>query len=147
MAPSNHSLAVHWLKKHTGPSGPERTEGGEWHHVQRTTAAATGPGMPPLLWRYRPDRVVRSGRLLDDALNVDVHEHYARSCGVWHETVGAHVQRLRQRVAGCATPSGGNPSSWPFFGCHPSRGYSHPLWPPPREVGAAANYSCGTRQK
>jgi hypothetical protein len=126
--PSNQSLAVHWLKRHTGPSGPMRTEGGEWSHVVRATAAAKGPGFPPLLWRYRPEQVLRSGRLLDEALNVDAHEFYARACGVWHEPVATHVQRLRRRVDGCG--SGGNPASWPFFGCHPSRGYAHPLWPP-----------------
>ena len=126
VAPSNHSIAVHWLKKHTGPSGPQRTEGGEWEHVQRATAGATGPGVPPLLWRYQPDQVLRSGRLLDDALNVDVHEYYARSCGVWHEPVNAHVARLRTRVAHC--DAGGSPASWPFFGCHPTRGYPYPVW-------------------
>ena len=125
--PSNHSLAVHYLKKHTGPSGPSHTEGGEWAHVHRVTATATSPGFPPLLWRYKPGQVLRSGRLLDEPLNVDVHEHYARSCGIWHEPVSTHVQRLRQRVADCG--SGGNPDSWPFFGCHPSRGYAHPTWP------------------
>ena len=25
--------------------------------------------------------------------------------------------------------SRGNPDSWPFYGCHPSRGYRHPVWP------------------
>ena len=124
VAPSNQSIAVHWLKKHSGPSGPTRTEGGEWEHARRATAAATGPGVPPLLWRYRPDQVLRSGRLLDSAINVDDHEHYARSCGVWHEPVGAHVLRLRSRVA--HNNPGGNPASWPFFGCHPSRGYDPP---------------------
>lgn len=128
VAPSNQSIAVHWLKRHTGPSGPTRTEGGEWAHVRDALASATGPGFPPLLWRYRPDQVLRSNQLLDEALNVNVHEYYARSCGVWHEPVAAHVQRLRQRVQRCA--SGGNPSSWPFYGCHPSRGYAHPIWPP-----------------
>ena len=129
VAPSNQSIAVHWLKKHTGPSGPTRSEGGEWAHAHRATSAARGPGVPPLLWRYRPDQVLRSGRLLDDALNVDVHEYYAQSCGVWHEPVAAHVQRLRRRTASCSL--GGNPDSWPFYGCHPARGYPHPLWPPP----------------
>jgi hypothetical protein len=126
--PSNQSIAVHWLKRHTGPSGPNRTEGGEWAHVLRAAAAATNPGFPPLLWRYRPDQVLRSGRLLDDALNEDVHEFYARSCAVWHEPVAAHVTRLRTRIAKCRRS--GNPSSWPFYGCHPSRGYPYPIWPP-----------------
>ena len=127
VAPSNNSIAVHWLKRHTGPSGPTRTEGGEWSHVRDALESSTGPGFPPLLWRYRPDQVLRSWRLLDEALNVDVHAFYARACGVWHETVKAHSQRLRRRVARCA--AGGSPDSWPFYGCHPSRGYRHPIWP------------------
>jgi len=139
VAPSNHSIAVHWLKKHTGPSGPTRTEGGEWDHAVRAAAGANGPGFPPLLWRYRPDRVLRSGRLLDEALNARVHEYYARACGVWHVPVMTHVNTLRARLANCG--QGGNPLSWPFYGCHPSRGYLHPIWPPRPGVMEASDAS------
>ena len=34
VAPSNESIAVHYLKRHTGPSGPGLTEGGEWAHAE-----------------------------------------------------------------------------------------------------------------
>ena len=159
VAPSNASVAVHWLKRHTGPSGPDGVEGGEWSHTHRAASAARGAGFPPLLWRYRPDQVLRSDRVLDEALNVPVHAWYAARCGVWHETLGAHVARLRTRLAqqggghglndsATSEPSeprrrgggamrrrreGGDPSSWPFYGCHPSRGYAHPWWPPEAE--------------
>ena len=140
--PSNASIAVHWLKRHQGPSGPTQTESGEWDHVHKTLSAASGPGFPPLLYRYEPRNVLRNNRLLEEPLNVAVHEWYARSCSVWHEPTAEHVRRLRSRLQNCSRDdssgsinskkvgSGGNPNSWPFYGCHPSRGYPHPSWPP-----------------
>lgn len=136
VAPSNASIAVHWLKRHTGPSGPKHNEGGEWAHAHEAASAANGPGFPPLLWRYEPHNVLKHSRLLEQALNADVHEWYARSCSVWHEPTSAHVARLRARLENCSGESRvrGTPASWPFYGCHPSRGYAHPVWPPATEL-------------
>jgi hypothetical protein len=128
VAPSNESIAVHWLKRHTGPSGPTQTEGGEWWHSHEATDAARGPIFPPLMWRYEPTNVLRTGRLLGEPLNENVHAWYARSCGVWHEPIREHVQRLKNNSGPFA---GGDPGSWPFFGCHPSRGYPSIRWNPP----------------
>lgn len=135
VSPSNTSVAIHWLKRHTGPSGPSHTEGGEWAHThEATVGAARHADFPPLLWRYAPSDVVHSGRVLQEALNIPVHEWYARSCGVWRETLSAHIRRLRERVAQLNDSaqqhrSAGTPSSWPFYGCHTSRGYPMPIWP------------------
>lgn len=56
VAPSSLSLVVHGLKRHVGPSGPNNTEAGEWHHthdaLHRVARRADTP--PPLLWRYDP---------------------------------------------------------------------------------------------
>ena len=136
VAPSNASIAVHWLKRHTGPSGPTKVEGGEWMHAHEATVNATGPGFPPLLWRYEPHNVLRHERLFEHAINEAEHEWYSRSCSVWHETLGSHVTRLRARVQNCTGGSfvSGTPPSWPFYGCHPSRGYAHPVWPPAAEA-------------
>jgi hypothetical protein len=75
--PGNGSIAVHDLKRHSGASGPDRSEGGEWRHTHETVVRARGPGFPPLLWTYRPHRVRATGRLLGAALNPDVHAWYA----------------------------------------------------------------------
>ena len=144
VAPSNDSIVVHYLKKHTGASGPNGTEGGEWRHAHRAASASgANAGFPPLLWTYLPHRVLRSGRLIGDALNPSVHQWYAVACGVMRESIGDHVQRLVERTRQSSSSllrldrargsaehgaEAGDPSSWPFYGCHPSRGYAHPVW-------------------
>ena len=55
VAPSNASIAVHFLKKHTGPSGPDSTEGGEWLHVHNASAPVGRSAFPPLLYRLEQE--------------------------------------------------------------------------------------------
>ena len=53
LPPSNLSVAIHGLKSYgQAASGPNRTRGGEWHHVHGAVAAAAAPAFPSLLWRY-----------------------------------------------------------------------------------------------
>jgi len=59
VAPSSLSLVVHGLKRHTGRSGPNNTEAGEWRHTHEAlhNVVRRADTPPPLLWRYDPARI------------------------------------------------------------------------------------------
>ena len=62
VAPSNASIAIHYLKKHTGPSGPANTEGGEWLHVHNASAPVSRSAFPPLLYRLEQSPIDRAAQ-------------------------------------------------------------------------------------
>lgn len=137
VAPSRLSVAVHGLKRHQGPSGPDLSEGGEWAHTHAVAGRDTG--FPPLLWNFDP-AAIGSGVLLNARLPSH-HDWYARACGTGVEGSSTSndlkkVAISRARAARGARGSdesevvylGGHVKSWPGFGCHPTRGYTYPSW-------------------
>ena len=80
MAPSNISLAIHYLKAkpHLG-SGPNLTVGGEWSHTHASVRGTTRAAFPNLLYKMRSGyslNVSTSRRLLR-SLNPDVFHWYS----------------------------------------------------------------------
>ena len=83
MAPSNISLAVHYLKaKPDAKSGPNNTIGGEWMHTHQTVSQARGRAFPPLLYALQSNySLAVSGRQrLMTSLDPDSFHWYSSEC-------------------------------------------------------------------
>ena len=153
MAPSNLSLAVHYLKaKPHDRSGPNLTVGGEWNHTHAILSAADASraAFPPLLYAMGPNYslAVSHRRKLLVSLNPDVFHWYGQECAFEQDALRkaaatrANVATRTVRGDRPASMSdarylGGHPPGWPFSGCNPSRFRPYPVWPPPPDVHAA----------
>ena len=160
MAPSNLSVSIHGLKAHAAkPSGPNSTVGGEWAHVHETVRHATAPAFPSLLWRQQ-HALNYSKTLLDTPpsmplltpLNPYVFEWHMQSCSFARSELKRAMTERAERMSAAAhgftrprekrrqtgkssdaTFLGGNPVSWGWSGCNPSRFRGYPVWPPPAD--------------
>mmetsp|Transcript_33892 Transcript_33892/g.106566 ORF Transcript_33892/g.106566 Transcript_33892/m.106566 type:complete len:352 (-) Transcript_33892:154-1209(-) len=163
VAPSAASIAVHYLKKHDGPSGPNGSRYGEWLHTHAASSASARPAFPPLLWRFEQPPLAAQQYRGDDldlsaadagelrvppprltAMRPEVHDWYRRTCGGRSSvTLMRAADRALQPKAGprgsrgVVDYYGGNPVAWPGYGCHPSRFSADPAaaW---QAVGRAA---------
>ncbi|EOD33745.1 hypothetical protein EMIHUDRAFT_455702 [Emiliania huxleyi CCMP1516] len=163
VAPSAASIAVHYLKQHDGPSGPNGSRYGEWLHTHAASSASARPAFPPLLWRFEQPPLAAQQDRGDDldlsaadagelrvppprltAMQPEVHAWYIRTCG---ERSSVALMRAADRALqpsagprgsrGAVDYYGGNPVAWPGYGCHPSRFSADPAaaW---QAVGRAA---------
>jgi len=153
MAPSNISLAIHYLKvKPELKSGPNLTIGGEWSHVHAVVGSARSVAFPSLMysmqarWGHTYYGLNESRRqYLLQSINPVVFHWYTQECSF--EAVelrraaatraAAYTALIRgPRPAGWSDAKflGGHPPGWPYSGCNPSRFRPYPRWPPPPEV-------------
>ena len=151
MAPSNISLAVHYMKaKPEDPSGPNNTKSGEWTHVHVSVQRASGRAFPSLIYRMQANYSLQvSGhQQLMTCLNPEVFHWYSAECSFekleMREAGKARAIKATEQVRGPrpagmsdAKYLGGHPPGWPYSGCNPSRFRPYPHWPPPAEVTAA----------
>jgi hypothetical protein len=151
MAPSNISLAVHYMKaKPEDPSGPNNTKGGEWAHVHASVQRASGRAFPSLMYRMHANYSLQvSGhQRLMTCLNPEVFHWYSAECSFeqleMREAGKARAIKATEQVRGPrpagmsdAKYLGGHPPGWPYSGCNPSRFRPYPHWPPPAEVTEA----------
>eukprot|EP00308_Calcidiscus_leptoporus_P008797 CAMPEP_0119352714 /NCGR_PEP_ID=MMETSP1334-20130426/1966_1 /TAXON_ID=127549 /ORGANISM="Calcidiscus leptoporus, Strain RCC1130" /LENGTH=477 /DNA_ID=CAMNT_0007365817 /DNA_START=95 /DNA_END=1528 /DNA_ORIENTATION=- len=129
VSPSAASVAVHFLKALPQErSGPTNSVGGEWMHVHNTIAAVNETRFPPLLWSYRRHRFTK--------LEPAVHAWYHAMCGKdVVSTARLHARANQRRTSRQGAEAarrtglvGGNPSSWPGYGCHPQRFLPLPVY-------------------
>ena len=158
MAPSNISLAVHYMKsKAEALSGPNLTVGGEWAHVHATVQASRGRAFPSLLYQMLENYSlnVSQQRHLLHSLNPGAFHWYTAECAYDHrllrEASMVRAMKLTRSVRGPKAPEitsikyiGGHPPGWSFSGCNPSRFRLYPRWPPSEEAAASISpYSFG----
>ena len=145
-APHALSVAVHNLKSYgrTKLSGPNNTHGGEWNHVHSLLAPTTASAFPAFLWRFENARSF-DARLATRApllvpLNLRVMEWHMMTCAMSLQplrvAIAARAERMSEAARGVVRPVtkrdrvgnasdavfiGGNPISWAWSGCNPSR--------------------------
>ena len=137
---------MHNLKSYgrTKLSGPNKTHGGEWNHVHSLLAPTTASAFPAFLWRFENARSF-DARLTTRApllvpLNIRVMEWHMMMCAMslqpFRAAIVARAERMSEAARGVARPAtkserrgnasdaifiGGNPISWAWSGCNPSR--------------------------
>ena len=145
-APHALSVAVHNLKSYgrTKRSGPNSTHGGEWNHVHSLVAPTTASAFPSFLWRFENARSF-DARLTTRApllvpLNLRVMEWHMMLCAMsqlpLRAAIATRAERMSEVARGVVRPVakserrgnasdaafiGGNPISWAWSGCNPSR--------------------------